>query len=776
MAKFQPQRFGKYVLLRRIALGGMAEIFKAKVGGIGGFEKDVVIKRILPHFSEDEAFTRMFIDEARLTAKLQHQNIVQIFDFDVIDGRYFIAMEYIEGRDLKEVIERAESLDERLTVAQCVFITMEVARGLHYAHTREDGGRHLGIVHRDVTPSNIMISFRGDVKLMDFGIATAAQRTTKTQAGAVKGKIAYMSPEQAHGKPVDPRTDIFALGVVLWETLTGTRLFLAESDFETLTNIVRVEPKPPSEIDDRVPKELDAIVLKCLEKDQTKRWQNMDVLARELTRWYYANIPDIEREKLRPLIVRLFKPDIDANEQLSEQERTDFLGLSVQPASSFETTRHDASARPGTGLYVASALGPDDARTRTVSTIPAPDSTRVEGIFPRRPDVALAPRGPLAAKDGPEAPRRRRGWVLPVVVILLCGALGVGLAFVLWPMKTPESQAQPDRIATAPPIEPVAEATLKVVFTPAEATVTIDGQPSDGTLSGLKIGDVVRVVAEAPNFQRHESLVKIAETATRVEVALEKSKTPHSVVFRPGDEHDEVFVDDVRLGLGARMFEGHVGQKVRVRVNPASGGPPIEREIVLTPGEAIVAIATPGKIFVSLDPPEAELRSDLGTVDASTRGLVMITGVPIGQTITLKASAPGHTDLEKTVIIGGANDALSLALKRVKEAPTPRSEGSPATRPPTPRDGTPVAPGPSDRGADTKTTSVSAQKGGISVTATPLAQVTINGLPRGSTPVKATGLAPGVYRVVLSKGSRVETRSVTVEAGKEAKVFVDFSE
>ncbi len=212
MAQRFPQQFGKYVLLRKIAMGGMAEIFLAKTLGAEGFEKDVVIKRILPHFTEDEDFVTMFIDEARIASRLAHANIVQVFDFNQLDGRYFIAMEYIEGTDLNTALEEARKLELLLSVPQCVWVVMELAKGLHYAHTKQHQGQPLNIVHRDVSPHNTMVAYTGEIKLMDFGIAKAASRSTETQAGTVKGKCAFMSPEQAKGKELDGRSDVFALG------------------------------------------------------------------------------------------------------------------------------------------------------------------------------------------------------------------------------------------------------------------------------------------------------------------------------------------------------------------------------------------------------------------------------------------------------------------------------------------------------------------------------------------------------------------------------------
>jgi len=323
MAATFPQKFGKYVLLRRIATGGMAEIFQAKTAGAEGFEKDIVIKRILPHFSEDEAFVKMFIDEASLTAKLQHSNIVQIFDFDLADGAYYIAMEYIEGEDLSTVLKDGHTAGRPLSVAQCVWVTMELAKGLHYAHVKEHKGKPLNIIHRDISPHNAMIAYNGEVKLMDFGIAKAAERSTKTQAGTVKGKVAYMSPEQARGKNLDPRSDLFALATVLWEMLTFKRLFLRDSDFETLTAVLKEPVAPPSRYRQGIDQELDDIILTALEKDREQRQKSVEEFNRELTRWYYKNVSDLEAEKLRPLMQELYGAKIRRiRDELSEIDPT----------------------------------------------------------------------------------------------------------------------------------------------------------------------------------------------------------------------------------------------------------------------------------------------------------------------------------------------------------------------------------------------------------------------------------------------------------------------
>ncbi len=331
MAAPFPRPFGKYTLTRKLATGGMAELFLAKVQGAEGFERDLVVKRILPHFSEDADFVKMFIDEASLTSKLQHQNIVQIYDFDVVDQQYYIAMEYIDGEDLQNLIKDGNASRMPLSVAQCVAITMELAKGLHYAHMKEHRGKPLNIIHRDISPHNAMVSYNGEVKLMDFGIAKAAERSTKTQAGMVKGKVAYMSPEQARGKPLDGRSDLFALAIMLWEMLGNKRLFLRSNDFETLTAVLKETPARPSSLRPEVDQELDDIIMTALEKDREHRQKNVEEFDRELTRWYYKNVQDLEAASLRTFMQTLYADKLASRSSAPAQEVAATVRATVEP-------------------------------------------------------------------------------------------------------------------------------------------------------------------------------------------------------------------------------------------------------------------------------------------------------------------------------------------------------------------------------------------------------------------------------------------------------------
>ena len=239
------EHFGKYHLRERIAVGGMAEVFDAVLPGRAGFERRVAIKRILPQFSADESFLSMFVDEAKIAVQLSHSNIAQILELGCVEGAYFIAMEFVEGRDLRFIGKRLRKRQERMPVPVACYLVMQVAEALAFAHeaTGRDG-QPLSVTHRDLSPHNIMVTHEGGVKAIDFGLAKAMGRATQTRKGILKGKLAYMSPEQSLGQDVDPRSDLFSLGACFYEMLTGERLFMRATQVATVT-AVRESTVPP---------------------------------------------------------------------------------------------------------------------------------------------------------------------------------------------------------------------------------------------------------------------------------------------------------------------------------------------------------------------------------------------------------------------------------------------------------------------------------------------------------------------------------------------------
>jgi serine/threonine protein kinase len=318
----KPIPFGKYDLLERINVGGMAEVFRAKAYGVEGFERLVAVKRILPNIAEDKDFITMFVDEAKIAVQLNHANIAQIFDLGVVDGSYFIALEHVHGRDLRAIFERCRHQGEPMPVAQACFIVMKLCEGLDYAHNKRDAmGRDMNLVHRDVSPQNILVSFDGEIKIIDFGIAKAAGKVGKTQQGILKGKFGYMSPEQVRGLPIDRRSDIFSTGIVLYELLTNERLFVGESDFSTLEKVRNVEILPPSTYNRKIPDELERIVLKTLTRDVDDRYANAIDLHDELQAFVYTAGEFYSRKDLAAWMKRTFAREIEEESAKFEQYR-----------------------------------------------------------------------------------------------------------------------------------------------------------------------------------------------------------------------------------------------------------------------------------------------------------------------------------------------------------------------------------------------------------------------------------------------------------------------
>jgi eukaryotic-like serine/threonine-protein kinase len=276
-------RFGNYRLIDRIAVGGMAEIFLAHQVDASGEETPIVIKRIRPHLSKHAAFVKMFLNEARLAAQLNHPNIVQIHDLGKIVDSYFIAMEYVSGRDMRRVVPKAESLGIPFPMVYALKIASCVCAGLHYAHTKKDRyGSPLNIVHRDVTPENIVVAFDGSVKVLDFGIAKAANQVEETRSGEIKGKLSYLSPEQCLGRPLDCRSDIFSLGTVLYEWLTGFKLFTGDSDVAVMRSITEAKIYAPSYFREDLPERVEAILMRALARDRERRYQTALDMQRDL--------------------------------------------------------------------------------------------------------------------------------------------------------------------------------------------------------------------------------------------------------------------------------------------------------------------------------------------------------------------------------------------------------------------------------------------------------------------------------------------------------------
>ncbi|QDE70092.1 MULTISPECIES: serine/threonine protein kinase [Myxococcus] len=365
-------RFGKYRLIDRIAVGGMAEIFLAHQQQDDGRESPVVIKRIRPHLSKHAAFVKMFLNEARLASQLNHPNVVQIHDLGKIADSYFIAMDYVSGRDMRRVVPKAEALGIPFPLVYAVKIASCVCAGLHHAHTKVDlYGNPLNIVHRDVSPENIVVAFDGSVKILDFGIAKAANQMEQTRNGEIKGKLSYMSPEQCLGKPLDCRSDVFSLGVVLYEWLTGFKLFTGESEAAVMRSITDGKIYAPSYFREDLPERLEIILMRALERDRDKRYQTAAQMQKDLDAFLDAYDFTPTALHLSNFIKQLFE------EELAAEQRRLAVRAAAAPTSEEALELSD----------VAAALD-------TAKAVPAPEPeppARDDRTEPRTLAVPLSP-------------------------------------------------------------------------------------------------------------------------------------------------------------------------------------------------------------------------------------------------------------------------------------------------------------------------------------------------------------------------------------------------
>ncbi|HEY8923770.1 MAG TPA: protein kinase [Polyangia bacterium] len=478
-----PSQFGRYTLIERLAAGGMAEVFRAKIVSSHGFEKIIVIKRILPHLAADPSFVTMFIDEAKLMAQLTHPKVVQLLDFGDVGGQYFMALEYIDGNDALALLRSAAQKKVRVPVHLVVYVIAEILDALDYAHTVTDlGGRPLNIVHRDISPSNIFIARHGEVKLGDFGIAHASDREADTQAGTLKGKYGYMSPEQVVGGALDGRSDLFAVGIVLAESFMGRRLFTAPNDLDVLLMVRDARIDRLDKYGHDVPPELAGIVRKALRRDVTQRYQTAAEFRDDLADYLFSVGVRVGPADLRAFMTDLGDPSPEALRRVQRLGRR----LSV-PQS--EAAIAYALSHPTGSAGLATGSGP----TGTAPLRP-PRPTRVPpgAALPLSSRHRLPPglSGPVAA--GP--PRK------PTLPDLSAS----GTAELAPPPASPSGAASE---GTAPPAPPPAagagipDAVAPMGSAPAEeaAPVEIDHWAGSGPISGA-IATGFTPAASSPAF------------------------------------------------------------------------------------------------------------------------------------------------------------------------------------------------------------------------------------------------------------------------------------
>lgn len=333
--------FGKYILLEKIATGGMAEIYLAKAPGAENVSKFLAIKRILPQYSQNHEFIEMFKEEAKIAIHLAHSNVVSIHEFGEQSGLFYIAMQYVDGKNLRQALNRFKKEKKYFTLAQVVYLIKEAAKGLDHAHRCVDGttGAPLNITHRDISPQNIMLSYEGEVRIIDFGIAKAESKIESTRAGTLKGKFGYMSPEQAEGYEVDFRTDIFSLGIVLWELLAQDRLFVSNNEINTLKKIRECHIPSLRKLDPNIPQELERITNKALARDRTLRYQSSEELAQDLQIFLNKHYPEFTSRDLAQNLKGVFSDERDeTRKKMIEYAKVQFPALDEKTEYVSEST------------------------------------------------------------------------------------------------------------------------------------------------------------------------------------------------------------------------------------------------------------------------------------------------------------------------------------------------------------------------------------------------------------------------------------------------------
>ncbi len=465
------ERFGKYLIVGELALGGMAELFLGVHRGLEGFVKVVVIKRVLPHFSDNAAFVRMFVEEARLAARLEHANIVRTHEFGEVDGRYYTVMEYLPGEDLAKVLDRLAAARQQLAYAAAATIIAQVCAGLHFAHQLTDSaGAPLGLVHRDVNPANIVLTYAGEVKLIDFGIAKTAMHT-KTAAGTLKGKLAYMSPEHLLARDVDRRSDVFAAGIVLWELLTGSPLFVRANEAATIHAIMNDPVPPVRRTRPDVPAALEAIVARALARAPAERYPTAEAMQLELEAFLDGQ-PRCDARALGRILEELFGP------------------------TRAEATRSIAQTRAlATSISLVMKLR-SEARADLAETVDA---------------LALGTDRQVPPALAPERPTTSR-WLLAGLAVVLLAAIAGALALVLAAPHGP--RAAPTPAVTA------ARASVRIESTPPGAAISIDGEPTGlttpATVTGLT-ASTITVALELAGFAPRLATIDVPTTGAITE-------------------------------------------------------------------------------------------------------------------------------------------------------------------------------------------------------------------------------------------------------------------
>ncbi|MCX5748015.1 MAG: serine/threonine-protein kinase [Proteobacteria bacterium] len=642
-----PKQFGKYSILGHLATGGMAEVYLARQAGLQGFEKIVVIKRVRPEMN-NQATVTMFVDEARLVATLEHPNIVQVHEIGIVQDSYFFVMEYVHGADLRHLLERGIKKRSPVSLAEAIYIIVHVCSALHFAHEKTDHeGNSLGIIHRDVSPSNVLLSHDGAVKVCDFGIAKAAGRSTETVRGTLKGKFAYMSPEQCRGGTLDRRSDIFSIGILLYETTTSTRLNRGGSDFEVMQAIVDGPVPKPSDKDPLYPPALELIVQKALAKKPADRYQTaqeMQLDLEEFAREYRLPLSSVNIQKK---MGALFEKRLDAWAKAKQ------VGKALEDHLVDTSNRRQSDSLPvffplgsnqdgdiDTGPLMRDGNTPTPHRLISMQ-IPAVRPTPTPAPTPNEtPQSVPAQADPTVAK--------RRPSVAWLVVVVLAGTAGATV-----------SMLQRSLVSTEKPSNKAFEADAEKIAAAIEAASRSAHMKADGYASTPMLRAAIETdAATIKDLAQHEYVFAVGKNET-IEIFQLHNGTSTSLLRLPTTGQKLVALKPQETHLDGNGKELVVtasapvsGQKANVAgvlelATPVDLGPTIRG---LAEHATRVTLEGAGKEIVLLD--------------GATTGTLVRIPVPAGDTgasLTLLASHPAPVPGEISWVSPVRYGAFALA-------------------------------------------------------------------------------------------------------------------
>lgn len=578
----KPVRAGQYYLLEKIAQGGMAEIYKGLAYDLAGIKKTVCIKKILPHIAASREFIDMLVDEAKIAVALSHGSIAQVHDLGKAGGDYFIVMEFVEGQSLSKIFKKAQKKGLRIAIPIVCHIIAEIAGGLHYMHSKTDeAGRPLHIVHRDISPQNIVVSYSGTVKIIDFGIAKAAVKVGHTESGILKGKFAYMSPEHASGEKVDHRSDIFSLGVIFYELLTGIRLFKGKDNKATLKNVRRARVLPPSRAASGIEPELDAIALKSLARNRRHRYPFASNFQEELLRFLHTHYPDFRPAQTAEFVRELFREERMLLQKLSSKEaKTPHLILDKTKGRPDEEDTHGGGAVDWRE-FMLEADWPEDEK---------PEKEEALKIGQKEEEISETPRKKWLTAF------HRQAWTMGTALVVL---LGVGIYF--WTRdhrpttrdQQPTTSAVQTKEKTLPPVLPL-PARVVVESNPSGAKIFLNdrdtGEHTPARLEDLTTGKPLTLGLSLEGHKYYQAEFTLQKGENRhfhVEMGLDYG----SLKIIPVPAAAEIFIDGERAGSGVLVRENlEPGRIVTIAVE-AEGYLPFRRELKIEGGREHVVNA-----------------------------------------------------------------------------------------------------------------------------------------------------------------------------------------